>query len=202
MKKFNKKGFTIVELVIVIAVIGILAGVLIPTFSGITKRANETAAMQEATSGRNAILALTGGQMPENTMFYILDYNTDGTSTAEYAFKYKDGAMETQESATATPEQYNDDATKGYYVCYFSADEKNGLTTDGSSYAKIIAGYVIEDPTNVNVSTDNTDGNYYIITVTKTTGEGEAASTTTKVIHAYFSGDLNNSLIIFLGNAI
>lgn len=31
MKK-NKKGFTIVELVIVIAVIGILAAVLIPTF--------------------------------------------------------------------------------------------------------------------------------------------------------------------------
>ena len=46
MKKLNnKKGFTIVELVIVIAVIGILAGVLIPTFSNVTKSANETAAM-------------------------------------------------------------------------------------------------------------------------------------------------------------
>ena len=32
MKKSNKKGFTIVELVIVIAVIAILAAVLIPTF--------------------------------------------------------------------------------------------------------------------------------------------------------------------------
>ena len=40
MKKNNKKGFTIVELVIVIAVIAILAAVLIPTFSGIVKKAN------------------------------------------------------------------------------------------------------------------------------------------------------------------
>ena len=39
----NKKGFTIVELVIVIAVIAILAAVLIPTFSGIIAKANESA---------------------------------------------------------------------------------------------------------------------------------------------------------------
>ena len=39
MKKINKKGFTIVELVIVIAVIAILAAVLIPTFSSLVKTA-------------------------------------------------------------------------------------------------------------------------------------------------------------------
>ena len=48
MKRNNKKGFTIVELVIVIAVIAILAAVLIPTFSGIVEKANESAALQEA----------------------------------------------------------------------------------------------------------------------------------------------------------
>lgn len=48
MKKANKKGFTIVELVIVIAVIAILAAVLIPTFASVTNRANESAAMQKA----------------------------------------------------------------------------------------------------------------------------------------------------------
>lgn len=46
-----KKGFTIIELVIVIAVIGILAGVLIPTFSNVIDNANKTAAMENA---RNA----------------------------------------------------------------------------------------------------------------------------------------------------
>ena len=48
MKKLNKKGFTIVELVIVIAVIAILAAVLIPTFSNVIENANEVADLQEA----------------------------------------------------------------------------------------------------------------------------------------------------------
>lgn len=47
-KNNNRKGFTIVELVIVIAVIAILAAVLIPTFSGIIDKANNSAALQEA----------------------------------------------------------------------------------------------------------------------------------------------------------
>lgn len=46
MKKNNKKGFTIVELVVVIAVIGILAAVLIPTFSNIIEKANISADTQ------------------------------------------------------------------------------------------------------------------------------------------------------------
>lgn len=55
MKKNNKKGFTIVELVIVIAVIGILAAVLIPTFSSVTQKAKDSAALQEA---RNEFMEL------------------------------------------------------------------------------------------------------------------------------------------------
>ena len=46
----NRKGFTIVELVIVIAVIAILAAVLIPTFSGVVQKANDSAALQTARS--------------------------------------------------------------------------------------------------------------------------------------------------------
>lgn len=57
-RKNNKKGFTIVELVIVIAVIAILAAVLIPTFSGVVKKANESAALQEATNAYKEAYAL------------------------------------------------------------------------------------------------------------------------------------------------
>ena len=42
MKKQTKKGFTIVELVIVIALIAILAAVLIPTFSNVINNAHES----------------------------------------------------------------------------------------------------------------------------------------------------------------
>lgn len=50
MKKMNKKGFTIVELTIVIAVIAILAAVLIPTFSSVVKKANESSVQQRASA--------------------------------------------------------------------------------------------------------------------------------------------------------
>ncbi len=58
MKKLNKKGFTIVELVIVIAVIAILAAVLIPTYSSVVEKANKSAAMQEGAALYKEALAL------------------------------------------------------------------------------------------------------------------------------------------------
>ena len=61
MKKMNKKGFTIVELVIVIAVIGILAAVLIPTFSSVIEKANLSAAQSEAKNALTLDLAEANG---------------------------------------------------------------------------------------------------------------------------------------------
>lgn len=48
MKNTKKKGFTIVELVIVIAVIAILAAVAIPSLGSVITKANKSAAMQNA----------------------------------------------------------------------------------------------------------------------------------------------------------
>ena len=50
MNRNKKKGFTIVELVIVIAVIGILSAVLIPVFSNVVDNANRTAKQLELTN--------------------------------------------------------------------------------------------------------------------------------------------------------
>ena len=63
IKRNNKKGFTIVELVIVIAVIAILAAVLIPTFSGIIRKAN-LSADQQAVRQMNTALAVDGAVTP------------------------------------------------------------------------------------------------------------------------------------------
>ena len=57
IKRNNKKGFTIVELVIVIAVIAILAAVLIPTFSGIIRKANISADTQLVKNMNTALTA-------------------------------------------------------------------------------------------------------------------------------------------------
>ena len=64
MNKNCKKGFTIVELIIVIAVIAILAAVLIPTFSNLIKRANvanDTALVRNL----NTALAADGAKQHE-----------------------------------------------------------------------------------------------------------------------------------------
>ena len=63
MKKLNKKGFTIVELVIVIAVIAILAGVLIPTFAGVIEKAEKSNALQEAKNAYTEDLITADGQV-------------------------------------------------------------------------------------------------------------------------------------------
>lgn len=85
MRKSNKKGFTIVELVIVIAVIAILSAVLIPTFGSIVDKANESAALQEASNAyKNALVEVLAddGVIDEATY-------TDGT----YTFTFTDGVL-------------------------------------------------------------------------------------------------------------
>ena len=74
IKRNNKRGFTIVELVIVIAVIAILAAVLIPTFSGIINKANQSADMQ-AVRQMNTALAIDGAVAPTGIfgLFDVLD---------------------------------------------------------------------------------------------------------------------------------
>lgn len=44
----KKKGFTLIELIVVIAILGILAAVLIPRFSGFTDRARTTQVLTNA----------------------------------------------------------------------------------------------------------------------------------------------------------
>ena len=84
MKKTNtKKGFTIIELVIVIAVIGILAAVLIPTFSGVIEKANESAAMQAARNEYEVFLAEHAAEMTGEEHLVIVN--------GDYQFEVVDG---------------------------------------------------------------------------------------------------------------
>ena len=91
----NKKGFTIVELVIVIAVIAILAAVLIPTFTGVVDKAQESAALQEMTAAYKEAFALA-----------IADgYITDGEAVTVNEFTFTFGA----DGATCTASAYPTD---------------------------------------------------------------------------------------------
>ena len=72
MYKKLKKGFTIVELVIVIAVIGILSAVLIPTFSGLVNKAN-LAADETLVRNINQQLQIAGDTEKNGTMSQALE---------------------------------------------------------------------------------------------------------------------------------
>lgn len=48
MNSVKKKGFTLTELIVVIAIIGILAAVLIPSITGYIKKAKVSKGVQEA----------------------------------------------------------------------------------------------------------------------------------------------------------
>lgn len=54
-KIINKKGFTLVELIVVIAIIGVLAAILIPTMIGYTIQAQVTSADTTASKIKNSI---------------------------------------------------------------------------------------------------------------------------------------------------
>ena len=50
MKKNKSRGFTLVELIIVLAIIAILAAILLPSYLGFTDNARKNAALAEAKS--------------------------------------------------------------------------------------------------------------------------------------------------------
>lgn len=115
----NRKGFTITELVIVIAVIAILAAVLIPTFSGIIGKANDSKTLQEARNLMVDHIAANDGEVDD--VYYIKVTNgndevyykvTNGQlSDTKEASAPAAGAVIVSKDTTADPDEWPDVAT-------------------------------------------------------------------------------------------
>ena len=84
MKNSKKRGFTIVELVIVIAVIAILSGVLIPTFVSVINKANESTDTALIKYLNTSLKSGSVGQEQPKTMQQALDIvEADGYNVAK-----------------------------------------------------------------------------------------------------------------------
>lgn len=79
-KKFvAKEGFTLVELIVVIAILGILAAVAVPTYSGYIKKAQDAADMQTLSSIATAVQGVYAGKSTAVTSIEVTKSGTGGT---------------------------------------------------------------------------------------------------------------------------
>lgn len=108
MKNTKKRGFTIVELVIVIAVIAILASVLIPTFTNVVTKAKESKILQEA---RNAYTMALAEAFDANGDLITTEIN----STKIAALGSWEVTFTTVDNATVTNGTYTFNVTNGQF---------------------------------------------------------------------------------------
>ena len=129
----NKKGFTLVELVIVIAVIAILAGVMIGTFASVVKKAKESAKMQEMTAQKQEQIANDIDQKLKNAEWLGWeDFETKLADAVSKAMSGKEvGADKSKEVKAAVEE-----AVSAAFAKYAASlgQSNTGLTADQVKY--------------------------------------------------------------------
>ncbi len=103
MKKMNNKGFSLVELIIVIAIMAVLIGVLAPQFIKYVERSRESTDLQNAEEVKTALEA------------YVADKGEDMSGTIKLTFSSTGLTSDPANIATDADKlpSYGVDASKG-----------------------------------------------------------------------------------------
>ncbi len=182
MNKNCKKGFTIVELIIVIAVIAILAAVLIPTFSNLIKRANvanDTALVRNL----NTALAADGAKQHDTMREALAAANAFGYDVSKINAKadgneilwdsYNDCFVYKDESGInyIPDSQIKGEAGKGAQLWHIA---NKGISDISSEYSNYLGEGTYAGT--LNVSTGLDVGDHTEVTEVKYEGKGENVS--------------------------
>jgi type IV pilus assembly protein PilA len=105
MKRSMQKGFTLIELMIVVAIIGILAAVALPAYQDYTVRAKVTEVILAASSGKLAVAeaAQVAGVMPASASLVLQTQTTNYVSGVTYAYSTASVGVITAQANTKEP---------------------------------------------------------------------------------------------------